>query len=134
VDARRPTAGQAGGVIANARTYTIAGLVVGAAGIGVLWAAGVEFPIAVPPGILILLAGVLFVGLTPWRWSPAVGSLLGLFVTVGFVVSPTGIDNLVGHDGAGVAIGQGIQLIGVLTAVVAGVIATRNNYREPARQ
>jgi hypothetical protein len=31
-----------------------------------------------------------------------------------------------------VAIGQAIQLIGVLTAVVAGVIATQNGYSQPA--
>jgi hypothetical protein len=119
---------------AKARAYTIGGLVVGAVGIGVLWAAGVEFPIAIPPGIVILVAGALFVGLTPWRWSPAVGALLGLFVAVGFAISPTGWDNLVGRAGVNVAIGQAIQLIGVLTALVAGVIATQNGYGQPARR
>jgi hypothetical protein len=121
------------GMNINARSYVIGGLIVGAAGIGVLWAAGVEFPVAVPPGIVILLIGALFVGLAPWRWSPSVGALLGLFVAVGFAISPTGWDNLVGRAGANVAIGQAIQLIGVLTAVVAGVIATRNGYRKPAQ-
>ena len=116
----------------DARTITIAGLVVGAAGIGVLWAAGVDFPVAVPPGIVILLAGALFVGLAPWRWAPAVGTFLGLFVTVGFAVSPTGWDNLVGRHGADVAAGQAVQLAGVLTAVVAGVAATRERYRAAA--
>jgi hypothetical protein len=119
---------------ANARAYTIGGLVVGAVGIGVLWAAGVEFPIAIPPGIVILVAGALFVGLTPWRWSPAVGALLGLFVAVGFAISPTGWDNLVGRAGVNVAIGQAIQLVGVLTALVAGVIATQNGYGRAARR
>jgi hypothetical protein len=119
---------------AHARAYTIGGLVVGAAGIAVLWAAGVEFPGAVPPGIVILLVGALFVGLTPWRWSPAVGAVLGLFVAVGFAISPTGWDNLVGRAGATVAVGQAIQLIGVLTALVAGLIATRNGYRRLVRR
>lgn len=99
-----------------------------------LWAAGVKFPVAVPPGLVILLAGALFVGLAPWRWAPAVGVFLGLFVTVGFLISPTGIDNLVGRNGAGVAVGQAIQLAGVLTALVAGTIATRNGYHHPARR
>ena len=49
------------------RALTVAGLVVGAAGIAILWASGVEFPVAIPPGLVILLAGAVFVGLAPWR-------------------------------------------------------------------
>ena len=113
----------------RARAATVAGLVVGALGIAILWASGVEFPIYPPPGIIILLAGAIFVGLAPWRWAAAVGAFLGLFVTVGFVASG-GPPNLLGRDGTGVAIGTWIQLIGVLTALVAGLIATRANYRK----
>ena len=69
-----------------------------------------------------------------WWWSPAVGALLGLFVAVGFAISPTGMDNLLGRAEVSVAIGQVIQLIGVLTAAVAGALATREAYREPARR
>ena len=43
----------------NARTITVLGLVVGAIGIGVLRAAGIDFPVAIPPVIVILLAGAL---------------------------------------------------------------------------
>ncbi len=55
-------------------------------------------------------------------------------VTVGFLISPTGLSNLAGDAGASVAVGQGIQVIGVLTALIAGVIATWANYRKPAQQ
>ncbi|MCI0635111.1 MAG: hypothetical protein L0206_14555 [Actinobacteria bacterium] len=44
----------------GARVLTVSGLVVGAVGIAVLWASGIEFPIYPPPGILILLAGAVF--------------------------------------------------------------------------
>ena len=111
------------------RAATVAGLAVGASGIATLWASGVEFPIYPPPGIVILLAGAILVALAPWSWAPAVGAFLGLFVTVGFVASG-GPPNLVGRDGTSVAIGTWIQLIGVLTALLAGVIATRANYRK----
>jgi len=107
----------------------VLGLVVGAVGIAILWASGVEFPLAIPPGLVILLTGSLFVALASWPWAPAVGAFLGLFVTVGFLISPTGLTNLFGQEGASVAIGQGIQLTGVLTALIAGVMATRGNYR-----
>ena len=114
------------------RTATVGGLVVGAMGIAILWASGVEFPIYPPPGIPILLVGAIFVALARWPWAPGVGAFLGLFVTVGFVVSG-GPPNLVGRDGTSVAIGTWIQMIGVLTALIAGVIATRTDYRKQAQ-
>jgi hypothetical protein len=115
------------------RAATVAGLVVGAVGIAVLWASGrIDFPFYPPPGIVILLAGAIFVGLAPWPWAPAVGAFLGLFVTVGFVISG-GPPNLVGREGTSVAIGTWIQMAGVLTALIAGVIATRANYRKPTK-
>lgn len=115
----------------KARALTVVGLVTGALGIGILWLSGIEFPVYPPPGIVILVAAALF-GLTPLRWSPAVGALLALFVFVGFLVSPTGLSNLTGEAGTSVAIGQAIQVIGVLIAVIAGGIATWTNDRIPA--
>ena len=53
--------------LSEERALTVAGLVVSAAGIAILWASGVEFPVAIPPGLVILLVGALFVGLAPWR-------------------------------------------------------------------
>ncbi len=117
----------------HARYRDGAGLVVGALGIAVLWASGIKFPFAIPPGMVILLVGAAVVGLVHRRWAPGVGAFLGLFVTGGFLISPDGIPNFLGRHGTSVAIGSWIQLAGVLTALVAGVIATRNNYRKPAR-
>ena len=98
------------------KAKTLIGLVMGALGIAILWASGVAF-----------------VALARWPWAPAVGAFLGLFVTIGFLISPTGWSNLTGEAGASVAIGQTIQVIGVLTVVMAGVVATRANYRKPDR-
>jgi hypothetical protein len=53
--------------LSGPRAATVAGLVVGALGIAILWASGVEFPIYPPPGIIILLAGAIFVGLARGR-------------------------------------------------------------------
>jgi hypothetical protein len=128
--------------LSGERALTVGGLVAGSAGIAILWASGVEFPVAIPPGLVILLAGALFIGLAPWRWATGVGAFLGLFVTLGFLISG-GIPNLVGGDGStffgtpnpierdtlGTIIGTWMQLIGVLTALIAGMIATRNSYR-----
>jgi len=116
----------------TARVVTVLGLAVGALGIAVLWISGIEFPVYPPPGILILLAGALF-SLAPRRWAPGVGAFLGLFVFVGFLASPTGLTNLTGRAGTSVAIGQAIQTIGVLTAVIAGAISTWTSFRNPVR-
>lgn len=119
----------AGSSSSGPRAATIVGLLVGALGIAILWVAGVEFPVYPPPGVIILVAGAVFVALAPWSWSPAVGAFMGLFVIVGFLISPTGLSNLAGEAGTTVVIGQGIQVIGVLTALIAGAMATRANYR-----
>jgi hypothetical protein len=114
------------------RRVALAGLVVGAVGIALLWAGGQDFPIYPPPGILILLGGVFFVALARWRWAPAVAAVLGLFVIVGFVLSGfasgTGFDNLVGNEGPLRAVGTVVQLIGTAVAVVAGALAASRNY------
>ncbi|WP_426563548.1 hypothetical protein ACPPVT_20475 [Angustibacter sp. McL0619] len=111
------------------RILTMTGLLVGGSGIAVLWAAGVDFPVAVPPGLVILLAGAAVVAFVRRPWAVGLGAFLGLFVTVGFLVSPTGLDNLSGDSGAAVAAGQAIQLVGVLMALVAGALAFRSERR-----
>ena len=115
------------------RALTAAGLLVGAGGIGVLWAAGQDFPVLPPPGIVILLVGALVVVLDARWWAPAVGATLGLFVTVGFLVSGfaggDGFANITGAEGVGRAMGQVVQLIGVVTAFVAGTLQTQAGRR-----
>lgn len=111
------------------RTATIAGLAAGAIGIGILWASGmIDFPFFPPPGMLILVGGLLFVAFAPWRWTPAVGVAIGLFMIVGFFASG-GVADLTGARGATVSVGLAVQMIGVVVAVVAGVLAIGQNYR-----
>jgi hypothetical protein len=122
-----------GGSSRSPQALTMSGLVIGAAGIAILWAAGIEFPVAVPPGLVILLSGALIVALVRKRWAPGIGAFLGLFVIVGFLISPEGLGNLFGQRGAAVAFGQGIQLIGVLLAFAMGSLATWRAYRPTPR-
>ena len=109
----------------RSRAVLVGGLLVGALGIAILWAAGVDFPVAVPPGLVILLVGAAVVLGFRTRWADAVGGFLGLFVIVGFVLSGIngeGFDNLLGDNGADVALGQVVQLVGVLVAAVSGAM------------
>jgi len=105
------------------RFLTVVGLVAGAAGCAIQWAAG-ALPFLIPPGTAIMLAGALFVGWSSWRWAPTVGALLGLLFAVGLVIGPVGLTNLLGGAGPTAAFGHGIQVIGVLTALIAGLVAT----------
>ena len=109
----------------NARAVLVGGLLVGALGIAILWAAGVDFPVAVPPGLVILVVGAAVVLGFRTTWADAVGGFLGLFVIVGFVLSGIngeGFDNLLGDNGADVALGQVVQLVGVVVAAVSGAL------------
>jgi uncharacterized membrane protein len=113
------------------KKLTFAGLVAGAIGIALLWVGGIAFPFYPPPGFLILCAGAVIVALVRWRWAPLVGVALGLFMIVGFLASPNGIDNLTAVHGATISVGTVVQLLGVVTAVVAGLVATVAGYRGP---
>jgi len=109
----------------NARAVLAGGLLVGALGIAILWAAGVDFPVAVPPGLVILGIGAAVVLGFRTAWADAIGGFLGLFVIVGFVLSGIngeGFDNLLGDNGATVAFGQVVQLVGVVVAAVSGAV------------
>jgi hypothetical protein len=109
------------------RIVLVSGLLVGALGIAILWAAGVDFPVAVPPGLVILTVGAAIVAGFRTRWADAVGGFLGLFVLVGFVLSGIngeGFDNRLGENGGDVAAGQVVQLLGVLVAAVSGAMLT----------
>lgn len=107
----------------DARALTVVSLVAGALGCAILWGAGVELPFYPPPGMILGLAGALFVGLVPWRWAPGVGALLGLLMFVGFLAGG-GPADLFGQSGAGAAVGQGVRAIGFLSAAIAGTMAT----------
>lgn len=113
------------------RTATALGLAVGAAGIGILWSSGrIDFPFYPPPGFLILVAGTLCVALLRAAWTPVIGSVLGVFMVIGFLASD-GMDNLAGAAGATVAIGSAVQLTGMLVALVTGAVALRTETRRP---
>lgn len=102
----------------------VAGLVLAAVGLVVQVVSGVPgFP-TIPPGPIILVVAAAIVALAPWRLAPLVGLVVALFITVGAVVNFTGIAGRLGDPGAfGPFAGTALQLIGLLVALVAGVMA-----------
>jgi hypothetical protein len=119
---KRPTLSAAG-------KLNVAGMAAAAIGIIIQIASGSELYPTVPPGPIILLAGAALVALGPWRWTPVVGVVVPLFLLVGAViaaiVSGEFVDQLSDPGQVGVFAGDVLQLLGVITALVAGSIALR---------
>jgi hypothetical protein len=74
--------------LSPAGKVTVAALLVAAAGFVIQIVSGVDVP-TVPPGLVIMLVAAL-VAFGPWRWTPVVGVVVGLFLLVGFFASGSG--------------------------------------------
>ena len=112
-----------------ASKLTAVGLVTWAAGIVIQILTGVyEYPM-IPLGTVILLAAALLVSLPLWRWAPIVRVSLAILILVGaFDTSSTGY-RLSEPGEIGPFIGTSVQMLGLITAVVTGIVATVQNYR-----
>jgi hypothetical protein len=108
--------------LAGSRLATVAGLAAGAIGIGILRMTGVAMPV-IPPGLVLLLAAALLVVLVRRRWTPAVGALVGLAEIIGIVATGS-LADLAEVSPVGVFVGTWIRTLGVVTALIAGVLAT----------
>nr|WP_042181046.1 hypothetical protein [Kibdelosporangium sp. MJ126-NF4]CEL14768.1 hypothetical protein [Kibdelosporangium sp. MJ126-NF4]CTQ96602.1 hypothetical protein [Kibdelosporangium sp. MJ126-NF4] len=104
------------------------GLLLGAIGIFVQKAGGVNYD-AVPPGAIIFVVGAILVLAMPWAWVPVIGALISLFMVIGFVRRPDSLARL-GEPGEFLAfLGTWIQVIGVVLALVAGIGLTVSGMR-----
>ncbi len=103
-----------------ARTATVVGLLVGAAGAVVLGFAAAPMPLAV---VALVVAAVL-VGATRGWWAPLLAAVVGLAEVLWFVLSGSAAGLLVLDEPLRLA-GSWLRGIGVVIALVAGVVATR---------
>jgi hypothetical protein len=121
--------------LSAAGKLNVAGMVTAAAAIIIQIASGSDLYPTIPPGPIILLAGAGLVALGPWRWTPIVGVVVPLFLLVGAVVAAVNsgefVDQLTspGQVGIGIFAGDVMQLLGVITALVAGSVALRQRAR-----
>jgi uncharacterized membrane protein len=106
---------------------TVAALLVAAAGFVIQIVSGIEVP-TIPPGLVVLLVTAAMVAFLPWRWTPVIGAAVGLFLLVGFFGSGA-VGNLLDPSRLGVFTGAWVQFLAVIAAVVAGIVATVQNYR-----
>ncbi len=113
--------------LSPAGKLTVAALLVAAAGFVIQIVSGVDVP-TVPPGLVIMLVAAALVAFGPWRWTPVVGVVVGLFLLVGFFASGS-VGSLLAPDQSGVFVGAWVQFLAVIVTVIAGVVAAVQNYR-----
>lgn len=101
------------------------GLIVAGLGILILYIAGVPgFP-KIPPGPIILIGAGLLVALLPWRWVSIIGLVVAIFVSVGFVANAGSAGQRLSAPGEfGPFIGTVVQVLGLVVALIASVVAT----------
>jgi len=105
-----------------ARTATVTGLLVGAAGVVVLGFVGAPLPLAV---VLLVTAAVLVAATRGW-WAPLAGALIGLADVLGFALSGAASGLLALDEPVRLA-GSWLRGIGIVVALIAGVVATRES-------
>lgn len=114
----------------SARVWTIAGLLVGAVGLVVQKLGGMTMP-AVPPGLVfVLVAAALMV--TRLRWAGIIAILAGGAEIAGFFGSGSAA-HLTSFDELVAAAGSWLRILGVVTAVVAGILAVKAAYGKQSR-
>ena len=114
--------------LSPAGKVTVAALLVAAAGFVIQIVSGVDVP-TVPPGLVIMLVAAALVAFGPWRWTPVVGVVVGLFLLVGFFASGS-VGSLLAPDQSGVLVGAWVQFLALIVTVVAGIVAAIQNYRD----
>ena len=102
----------------------IGALLVAAAGVFVIFLSAPDLFPAVPPGVIILAVAAALVAFVPGRWTPIVGVLIALMITIGGIASGNTIDILNGEESPGAILGTVIQYPALITAIAAGVMAT----------
>jgi hypothetical protein len=112
-----------------AAKLTILGLVLGAAGISTLFLTNSVSAPPIPIGPILLLAAAALIALGPWRWTPIPGVAISLAILVGAFIAYGLFDRLSHLDQAGAFTGTWIQMVGLIIALIAGVIATIQNYQ-----
>jgi hypothetical protein len=109
---------------------TLIGLLVAVAGVMMQMLSGVPYP-PVPPVFFILLVPAALIAFGPWRWKTLVAVLGGLFLIFGLFASRAVVRlfDASQHGGLGGSLGLWVQMLGVVLATVAGLIATWQSYR-----
>jgi hypothetical protein len=117
--------------LSTARKFAVAGLAAAAAGIIVQILGGADYP-AIPPGALLLVAAAVLFAIRT-RWTPMVGLVIPVFLSIGAVATPNMRDYLGEPSRAVVFTGTLIQLLGMAAGLVFGAAVVAAIIRKGRR-
>jgi hypothetical protein len=110
-------------------------LAVTAAGMLLQITSGSDLYPTIPPGPIILLVGAGVVALGLRRWSPIIGLVVPLILTVGGIVAAASgnpfLDQLSEPAEPGIFVGTIVHLLGLIAALFAGTLALMRSHRAP---
>lgn len=104
------------------------GLVAAAAGIAMLFFT-IDFPVPVPIGTILLLVVAGLVAFGSWRWTTIPAVLMPLFIFVGGFLAGGLLERLTATAQLGVFTGTWVQMLGLIVAIPAGMLAAAQAYR-----
>lgn len=111
----------------------VAALAVTAAGMLLQITSGSALYPTIPPGPIIVLAGAGVVALGVRRWSPIIGLVVPLILTVGGIVAAASgnqfLDQLTEPAEPGIFVGTVVHLLGLIAALIAGAVALKRSSR-----
>src|SRR5215813_11602103 len=110
---------------------TVPSLVVAAGGVVSQIVSGADYP-PIPPVFFILLITAGLIAFGRWQWTPTVAVLAGLFLTFGLFVSGES-PCLFNWSQRCDSVALWVQMVAVLVAAVAGMMAMVYNYQTPRR-
>jgi hypothetical protein len=117
--------------LSTARKFAVTGLAAAAAGIIVQILGGADYP-AIPPGALLLVAAAVLFAIRT-RWTPVVGLVIPVFLSIGAVATPNMRDYLGEPSRAVVFTGTVIQLLGMVVGLVFGAAVVAAIIRKGRR-
>ncbi len=119
--------------LSTAAVVHVSSMLVACVGFLTLFAAGVPELQPFPPGVVVLTVAAVLVLAMPRRWwVPLIGVVLCLVIAFGaFVLYPGTLERLADPGRIVFWIGTVLQMGGVLTAIVSGVVAVRSRRSLP---
>jgi hypothetical protein len=122
--------------LARARILNVFGLTLAAAGMLTQIFSGPDLFPTIPPGPIILLASAALIAFSPWRWTSIVAVVAPGFLLVGGLIATISngdfADQLTDSYNAGIFLGSAGQVIGVVIAFSAGLVAAWDAYHQAA--
>ncbi|MFN2468061.1 MAG: hypothetical protein ABR521_08055 [Gaiellaceae bacterium] len=102
-----------------------------AVGIAILFFT-IDFPVPVPIGTILLLLAAGLVAFGGWRWTTIPAIAVPLFIFVGGFLAGGLLDRMADPAQLGEFAGTWVQMLGLIIALPAGIVAAVHAYRPAA--